>query len=771
MKVSLPPGWAERPKRFALRIRRDRLFARALFGFLLLCSSGAGVAAGLLFVYQSELPQVRELEEYRPDVITELYSDDGQVIGSFALQRRILLRYDQIPPLLKDAILVTEDQHFEEHWGVDVPRVFQAAWRNLTQFRKAEGASTLTMQLAGLLFLDRTDKSFRRKLQETLLAIQIERQYTKEQILTLYCNQIYLSHGNYGFEAAAQFYFGKSVSQLELQEAALLAAIIRGPRYSPLLYPDRALARRNFVLRRMAEEKKITPQMAQEASQKPLGLHVQASQNNLAPYFVEEIRKYLERTYGTEAVHERGLRVYTTLNVEMQRAANRALRDGLHAYERRRGWRGGLTNILEAKLGTLETYQPDDWRQPLQVGDYVTGLVTEVGANSATVKIGRYRAQLTPKEMAWTGRRSPRQLLKVGDLVVVRIVDLEDEQAQVELEQKPQVQGAFVAIENSTGAVKAMVGGYDFAESKFNRATQALRQAGSSFKPYVYAAALAQGYTPFDTIVDEPFITIVGNQTYSPQNYDERYEGRITLRRALAGSRNVPAVKLAAQVGVDNVVSMARRFGFSTPLPPYLPIALGAADVILLEHVSAFTVFPNDGIRLDPYLIQRVTTYDGSVLEEARPAVHDVIEPETARTMVAMLRDVVELGTGRRARELGRPVGGKTGTTNKYTDAWFLGFTPSLTAGVWVGYDDPALSLGRGETGARAALPIWLQFMKEVLAGKPVEEFPNVEPLSTLALTHPVHVDTPDMAPADAESPAGRPGQTQNSPPPLEPER
>ncbi len=765
--LSLPPAWTERSGRLALRIRRHRLFGRVLFGFLLLCSIAGGVAAGLLFIYQSDLPEVRELEAYRPDVVTELYSDDGQVIGSFALQRRILLHYDQIPPLLKDAILVIEDQHFQEHWGVDLPRVFQAAWRNLTQFRKAEGASTLTMQLAGLLFLDRTEKSFRRKMQETLLAIQIERQYSKEQILTMYCNQIYLSHGNYGFEAAAQFYFGKSVGRLELHEAALLAAIIRGPRYSPLLHPERALARRNLVLRRMAEENKIAPQLAQEASQKPLGLNLQYPRNDLAPYFIEEIRKYLEHKYGTEAVHERGLRVYTTLNVEMQRAANQALRDGLHAYERRRGWRGGLTNILEAKMGTLDEYRHDDWGRPVRAGDYVMGLVTEVGANSASIKIGRYRAQLTPKDFAWTGRHSPRQLLKAGDLAMVRIVALDGQQARVELEQEPQVQGALVAIENATGAVKAMVGGYDYEKSKFNRATQALRQAGSSFKPYVYTTALEQGYTPFDTILDEPFITIVGEETYSPQNYDERYEGRITLRRALAGSRNVPAVKLAALVGVENVVSMTRRFGISTRLPPYLPIALGAADLILLEHVSAFTVFPNDGIRLDPHLIQRVTTYEGSLLEEARPVVHDVIEPETARTMVAMLRDVVELGTGRRARELGRPVGGKTGTTNKYTDAWFLGFTPSLTAGVWVGHDDPAVSLGRGETGARAALPVWLQFMQEVYAGKPIEEFANVESLSTIALTHQVQVDTPDLAPTDAQPPAERPGQSPGGPPPL----
>lgn len=751
------------------RIRGRKLFGRVAFAFLFLCAIGLGVAAGLVFVYQSELPEVRALESYRPNVVTELYADDGQVIGSFALQRRILLTYDQIPRTLKDAVLVTEDQHFEEHWGVDMPRVLQAAWRNLSQLRKAEGASTLTMQLAGRLFLDRSDRSFRRKMQETLLAIQIERYYSKPQIFTLYCNQVYLGHGNYGMEAAAQFYFGKTIGELQLSEVALLAALVRGPSYSPLLNPDRALARRNLVLKRMMDEGKVTPQQAEEASRQPLGLNVQYPRNDVAPYFIEEVRKYLERTYGTEAVHERGLRVYTTMNVSSQRAANQALRDGLHAYMRRHGWIGKLPNILRDKLGTLEDFQHEDWRRPIELGDCVTGLVMAVDGRAATVKIGRYRALLTPSDFAWTGESRPDRLLRVGDLGVFHVVGTSGTTVQVELEQKPTVQGAFVALENATGEVKALVGGYSFEESKFNRATQALRQVGSSFKPYLYVAALEQGHTPFDTIVDEPFTTISGNQVYSPQNYDERYEGRITLRRALAGSRNIPSVKLAAQVGIENVVSVARRFGIVSPLPPYLPLVLGAADLNLLEHVSAFTVFPNDGVRVEPSLIRRVTTYEGGLLEEARPAVHDVIAPVTARTMVAMLRDVVEFGTGQRAKALGRPAAGKTGTTDDYTDAWFVGFTPSLTAGVWIGYDDRRVVLGKGETGGRAALPIWIQFMKVVLEGQPAEGFANVESLSALAQTKQVQVDTPDTAPADEAPPDSIPPKP--SPPPPAPGR
>ena len=751
--------------RITLRLRGRELIGRVAFAFLLLCAIALGAAAGLLFVYASDLPEIHALEDYRPNVVTELYADDGQPIGSFALQRRILITYEQIPRVLKDAVLVTEDQHFEEHWGVDFPRVAQAAWRNIIQRRKAEGASTLTMQLARVLFLS-PDKSFRRKVQETLLAIQIERHYTKQQIFAMYANQIYLAHGNYGFEAASEFYFGNPASQLKLTEAALLAGMIRGPSYSPILHAQRALQRRNWVIDRMAREGKITPREALEAVKLPLGLRLQYPRNDLAPYFFEEIRKYLESAYGTEAVHERGLRVYTTLNVPMQRAANQAIRDGLHAYDRRHDWRGNLPNILRASpTAKLETYEDDDWKRPIEKGGYVTGLVTAADNKTATAKIGPYRAVLTAPDIAWTGRKSPAQLLKPGDLAEFYIKDLSSALARVELEQKPQVQGAMVAIDNPTGEIKAMVGGYSFEDSKFNRATQAVRQVGSSFKPYVYATAIEKGMTPFDTVVDAPLTTISGGQVYSPHNYDEKYEGTITLRRALAGSRNVPAVKVAEKIGINNVVEMARRFGITTPIPPYLPVALGAADMRLIEHTSAFTAFPDDGVRIEPHMIRRVTSYDGALLEEARPEVHDVISPQVARTMLAMLEEVVQMGTAIRARELGRPLAGKTGTTNDFTDAWFIGFSPSLTAGVWVGFDDKQTSLGKKESGAKAALPIWMGFMKAALGDKPPEDFPNVEPLSKLAQTKQVQVDTPDTAPTE-EVPDGPTRETPPTKPP-----
>jgi penicillin-binding protein 1A len=741
--LSLPP--------ITLRLRGWKLIDRVALAFLLLCAIALGAACGLLFVYASDLPEIRALETYRPTVVTEIYADDGQLVGSFALQRRILMTYEQCPRVLYNAVTAIEDQHYEEHWGIDFPRIAGAAWRNVLHHRITGGASTISMQLAGNLFLDRSDRSFRRKMQEMLLALQIERRYTKPQIFAMYANQVYLAHGNYGFAAAAEFYFGKPVTDLKLQEAALLAGMVNGPKFSPLTNPTGALARRNLVLYRMEEEGKITSAEHEAAKKTPLGLHVQYPRNDLAPYFFEEVRKYLESTYGTEAVHERGLRVYTTLNIAMQRAANQSIRDGLHSYDRRHGWRGDLPNIVRDNLGKLDTYEDEDWRHPIEKGSYVTGLVLSVDEKNATIKIGPYRAILSPSDFAWTGRKKPADLLKVGDLAQFQIMELRENTVRVQLEQQPAPQGAMLAIDNPTGEIKAMVGGYSFEDSKFNRATQAFRQVGSSFKVYVYADALEKGATPFDTILDAPFTVISGGQPYSPHNYDEKFEGTITLRRALAGSRNVPAVKLAEKVGISSVVDVTRRFGVTTSLPPYLPLALGAADMKLIEHVSAFTVFPNDGIRIDPHMIRRVTSYDGALLEEAHPEVHDVVSPEVARTMTAMLEEVIQFGTGMQARALGRPAAGKTGTTQDYTDAWFIGFTPQLTSGVWVGFDDKQISLGKKETGARAALPIWLEFMQSALSGVPEVEFANVVPLEQEAHDHAIHVDTPDTAPTEDE--------------------
>jgi penicillin-binding protein 1A len=739
--MSLPP--------ITLRLRGWKLIDRVALAFLLLCAIALGAAAGLLFVYESDLPEIRALETYRPNVVTEIYADDGQLVGSFAIQRRILMTWEQTPKVLYNAVTAIEDQHYEDHWGIDFPRIAGAAYRNILKRRKAEGASTITMQLAGNLFLDRSDRSFRRKAQEMLLALQIERGYTKPQIFTMYSNQVYLAHGNYGFAAASEFYFGKPVTDLKLQEAALLAGMVNGPKFSPINNPAGALVRRNLVLHRMEEEGKITAADEAAAKKTPLGLHIQYPRNDLAPYFFEDIRKYLEATYGTEAVHERGLRVYTTLNIQMQKAANQSIRDGLHTYDRRHGWRGKLANVLKDNLGKLDAYEDEDWRHPVEKGSYVTGLVLAADDKSATIKIGPYRAILSPSEIAWTGHKKINEILSAGDLAQFSVQEIRETTARVQLEQQPAPQAAMVAIDNSSGEIKAMVGGYSFEDSKFNRATQAYRQVGSSFKVYVYADAVEKGASPFDTIVDAPFTVISGGQPYSPHNYDEKFEGTITLRRALAGSRNVPAVKLAERVGINSVVDMTKRFGITTSLPPYLPLALGAADMRLIEHVSAFSVFPNEGIRIDPHMIRRVTSYDGALLEEAHPEVHDVLAPDVAHTMTAMLEEVVQFGTAMKAKTIGRPAGGKTGTTQDFTDAWFIGFTPQITAGVWVGNDDKQVSLGKKESGAQAALPIWIEFMEQGMSGIPVLNFANVVTLEEQALEHHVNVDVPDTTPEE----------------------
>ncbi|MEW5975367.1 MAG: PBP1A family penicillin-binding protein [Acidobacteriota bacterium] len=729
------------------------LFNKVLFVFLLFASMAVGALSGLFIVYRSDLPEVRQLEDYRPNVITEVYSDEGQVIGTFALENRVVVGFDQIPRLLQDAIIATEDQHFEQHWGIDFWGIARAAIKDILAWRKAEGASTLTQQLSRLCFLT-PEKSFKRKFQEALISIQLERYYTKPQIMTLYCNQVYLGHGTYGFEAASQFFFSKSLKDLKLDEVALLAALPRSPAYySPIHNPENARMRRNYVLDRMVAEGKVSAADAEAAKKRSIQLNVSTRQNVLAPYFTEEIRKYLERKYGPETVHERGLRVYTTLNVRMQQAANRALADGLEAFDRRHGWRGILVNILKEKLGTLEDYRHEDWKKAPVEGSVITGLVLRSGKRQAQLRFGEFAALIGEPEIRWTGKTSPGQILKAGDLAQFKVlkVDSKSRQLNVELTQVPQVQGALVAIESSSGEVKALIGGLSFEESKFNRATQAFRQTGSAFKPFIYTMALDQGMTPVSTISDTPVSYPNGRGTWSPQNYDHKFEGTISLKRALAQSRNVPAVKLLEKFGVQKGIEYVRKFGITSPnLTPYLPLALGSAEITLMEMTSAYSAFPNDGVRILPRLVKRVTDYDGEVKEENLVEVKEVIPQDTARSMVEMLRAVVENGTAQRAKVLGRPVAGKTGTTNDYTDAWYIGFSPTLTCGVWVGYDQKK-SLGKGEVGARVALPIWIDFMREALKEEPVEEFASAP--QTPPQTPRIQVDTPDAAPGDGEMP------------------
>ena len=683
-----------------------------------------GVMCGLMLVYSIDLPQMEDLERYRPNTTTELLDIHGKEIGSFALERRVVLPYTEFPPVLRQALISIEDKTFERNWGVNLIRAVGAAWRDLHSRSRAQGSSTLTMQLARNLFLS-NEKTYGRKLQEVLLSMQIERVFTKDQIFQLYANQIYLGHGTYGFEAASEYYFSKHVRDLTLPEAALLAALPKGAEYySPVKYPDRALRRRNLVLSEMYADGKITRTQEEAAEAAPLGLNIEPPPNSVAPYFVEEVRRQLEKEYGAEEVHGAGLRVYTTLDLDLQMVANKAVLDGTATYERRHGWKGHLQNIVLAGVDP-EKYTHPDWAQAIDKGGYYHALVTEVTSTRVLVKIGPMRAVMTPADWQWTRQTSGENFLTVGDIVYVKLgASSTDGIQHAELQQDSGVQASMMAVDNSSGEVLAMVGGRDFALSQFNRATQSEREVGSSFKPYVYTTAVEAGSKPTDIIVDGPVSFYTPNGPYTPHNYEGDYKGAMTLLNAFAESRNIPALKLADHVGIRKVIETAHRFGVTSNIPAFLPVAIGSADLTLYEQVQSYSVFPNDGIRIEPHYIRKVTQADGMPLDEPPAQVSEVISVETARTMMQFLQAVTRMGTGAAAAQLKHPLGGKTGTTNDFTDAWFIGFSPSVTCGTWIGYDNHQ-SLGEKETGARAALPMWMDFMRAAIANKPDEAFPE----------------------------------------------
>jgi len=748
--------------------RQRKVAGKVALTALLLLSVTTGTLAGLVLVYSADLPQIHDLERYRPSTTTDLYDRKGRIIGSFALQRRVVVNYDDFAPVLREAVISIEDKSFESHWGVNVMRIAGALVHDLRSHGRSQGASTLTMQLARDLFLS-PERTVTRKLQEAYLAIQIERVFTKQQIFTLYGNQIYLGSGMYGFEAASEYYFGKHAKDLNLTEAALLAGLPKGPvAYSPILNPERSLRRRNLVLSEMESDGVITHAEAEKARQAPLGLHITQPDQSIAPWFEDEVRRELEKRFGTEEVHEDGLRIETTLDLDLQQTANRAVQDGLAVYERRKGWRGRLENVL-AEGYTLGNYRHPDWGVASGPGDYVHALVTRVLPLEIHARVGAGDVVLLPADWQWTGQREADALVKPGDIIYIHLDQgTLDGGNRATLEQDSGAQGALMAMDNTTGDVLAMVGGRDFALSQFNRATQAERQVGSSFKPYVYATAMEDGAKPSDIVVDSP----VNFGGYAPHDYENDFKGAMTLTNAFAESRNVPAVKLAARVGIRKVIEMARRFGVTSDIPPYLPVALGAAGITLQEQVDSYSVFPNDGIRVTPRLIRRVENYDGITLWQDRPAVNEVISQQTAREMMVLLRAVTAHGTAAAVAQLNHPLGGKTGTTSDFTDAWFLGFSPSITCGVWVGYDNEE-SLGNKETGARAALPIWINFMKAAIVGTPDEEFPGDEEDSTLLQARNSQSVTPEIPsrpmPGRPSAPSvqGAPGKSRPIPAPA----
>jgi penicillin-binding protein 1A len=726
-----------------------KLARRAGIVALFIIAAILGIATGVLFAYGGDLPQISALDDYAPSTISRVYGARGEIIGEFAIQRREVIQYDDISPKLREAILAAEDSEFEQHFGLSIPRIVVSLVKDIIERRKAAGASTLTQQLARKLFLT-DEKTWERKIKEALLAIRIEKRYTKREIFTLYCNQMYFGHGVYGVQSASRLYFGKPAKDLTLDEAAMIAGILQGNvRQSPYVNMDAALRRRNYTLGRMVEVGYITAEEAEAARKKPIVMRGEPSGHpSAAPYFLEEVRKELEGRYGAKQIYENGLAIQTGLDLRLQDAAAHALEDGLRRLDKRRGFRKPRRNVV-TEGHAIETFRQARWERPMNQGDIVPAVVVDVDGGVIRARAGSLTVAIDKKGSAWAGKAG--QLLTRGDLIEAKLmaIDPTTQTAQGSLEQPPNVEGAVLALDNRTGQVRAMIGGYSFERSKFNRATQAYRQVGSAFKPIVYTAAIDRGYTPVTILIDTPtsFELGGGQAPYTPLNYDHKFEGPVTLRHALEDSRNVPAVRVMEQLGPSQVINYARRLGLESPLPPYLAVALGAAEATLSEMTSAFAVFPNQGVRMRPYSIQKVNDREGNVLEENKPEPRDAIRADTAFVMTNLLRGVVQRGTAIKAAALNWPIGGKTGTTDDYTDAWFIGFDPDITIGVWVGLDQKK-PIGHNQTGAEAALPIWIEIMKAWIGDR--SEPPTFEPPGNIVF---VSVDKSSGGAADETTP------------------
>ncbi|OFW05928.1 MAG: hypothetical protein A3I61_06525 [Acidobacteria bacterium RIFCSPLOWO2_02_FULL_68_18] len=718
---------------------------------LFLMAALGGTLSGVLFAYMDDLPQISALDSYQPSTITRLAARDGQVIAEFAVERRVVVDYDAIAPVLRQALIASEDADFEQHFGLSASRIVITAVKDIL-YGQRFGASTITQQVARMLFLSNYmrggifERSFERKIKEAIVAVQLEKRYTKREIFAFYANHVTMGHGAYGVEAGARLYFEKSAKEVSLEEAATLAAIVQTPaRLSPFVNAEQARARRdNYVLPRMADEAYITREEAAAAAARPLVVRGRPTPDpSIAPYFAEDIRKTLEQRYTADALYHAGLRVNTTLDVDLQRAANMAVDRGLRRIDKRRsGYRRPARNIV-AEGHRIDRFTLPRWSEPVRAGDIVPAVVVAVPARgapgNARVRIGSHIVDLPPSAFAWTRRASAADLFTVGDLIEVDARQAREGAPQaVALEQPPELEGALVAIDNRTGEIRAMVGGFSFDRSKFNRATQARRQLGSVFKPIVYTTAIDRGFTPLSTFVDEPISLEAGpNQPrYEPMNYDRTFEGPVTLRRALEQSRNIPAVKALVEVGPQQVVSYAARLGLPGDIPPVLSLALGSVEATLVDATAAYSVFPNQGVRMTPYAVTTIADREGNILEENRPVAHEAIRADTAFVMTHLLRGVVQRGTGAAAAALKWPLAGKTGTVDDYTDTWFIGFDPDMTVGVWVGYDEkkPIGGTSNGETGASAALPIWMEFMRAYIGTRPDRDMPpDFEPPGNIA--------------------------------------
>ncbi|MDH3504334.1 MAG: PBP1A family penicillin-binding protein [Nitrospirota bacterium] len=709
--------------------------------FLALCI-GVGSIAGILWIATRDLPTFDSFQDYHPSLVSRVYADNGEIIGQFFIERRLYTPIDKIPQAFTQAVIATEDTRFFDHPGLDIVGIGRAAWTNLKKGGRFQGASTITQQLARALFLS-PERTYQRKIKELILAVKMEWVLTKEQILEMYLNQIYFGHGAYGVAAAALTYFDKNVSDLNLPEAAFLAGLPKAPNtYSPYRNPDLAKSRKELVLGRMVEAGYITEEDAQAAMATTLSYRHQSIEP-IAAYFLEEVRQHLVDRYGETLVYKGGLQIYTTLNIAMQKSAEEAVRTGLRQLDKRQGWRGPIGHVDFTK-----DFTPPDTFPELQnpkfafVHGLYRALVTKVTKQSAQILIGNtYKGSIIFEDMRWAQRRLektgdvgtavvrdkafPPQLLKVGDIIEVAPKKGTVESGEFVLEQTPLVEGSLIAMDPRTGAVQAMVGGYDFTRSQFNRAVIARRQPGSAFKPLIYASALQQGLTPATLILDAPVVYEDEDldRVWKPENYEKRFFGTITLREALRHSRNAATVRLLEQIGVPEVVNIASNLGIRSPLSQDLSLALGSSSVTLQEITSAYGVFADQGLWLEPYLITHAKNPNGEILEQHLFEPRQAMTKENAYLITNMLMDVIQSGTGRLAKSIGRPLAGKTGTTNSYNDAWFVGYAPNLTTGVWVGFDG-VRTLGRLESGAHAALPIWTWFMDQALRNSPVMTFP-----------------------------------------------
>lgn len=685
-----------------------------------------GVSIGSFLSVYRDVEHITTLENYQPSVMTHIYDCNGELLHQFAEEKRIVLPFKDIPQNFKNAIVSAEDNIFYHHIGFDPMGIMRAFYKNLIAGHIVQGASTITQQLSLNLFLTR-ELTYTRKIKEAFYAIQIENHYTKDQILELYCNQIFLGPNRYGVEAASRFYFGKSAKEMNIEECILLASIARSPeRYNPFKHTERALKRRNHIINLMVKDGFLDKKEAEAIKKRPIKLRSHSYKVNFASYYIEEVRKFLVRKYGEKMTYQGGLNVYTTLNPEMQKIAYQALQDGLRAVDKRRGFRKISKNILKEGYSDIDSFQHASWKKPFKEEDIVYGVITAVDSKKAIARIGDYTAELGPYQIKWTWYRNPSMIFSVGDLIPLRIhkIDHQNLTLQVSLEQEPLVNGSLIAIEANTGKILAMVGGADFYKSQFNRATQAYRQTGSAFKPFVFAAALENGLSASTTIFDEPytFYDPYTQKPYEVDNYNNSYYGISTLRQALEKSQNISTVKLHVHIGVDKVADFAKKFGFKNEIKPYLSLALGSIESTLIEMVAAYSAFPNQGVKVEPYFIERVVDKEGNILYQHQAKTRQVMSATTAYLIHKILEGVVQRGTAAKAQSLNRPIAGKTGTTNDFTDAWFIGYTPSLVAGVWIGFDEKK-SLGQGQVGAVAALPIWIDLLEKWLNDKPIEYF------------------------------------------------